>query len=184
MSQKVDKWRIPHQLKPSVVTGEAETLKTPSSGLIGYRARDRPSVQGLRPIDIGTRTQQSPEQAFDNMLTRPTVPSTANQVKWESNQSYKTAKWTHWLPIGASWPANVGDTRTIGDPKVPKEPGPVKPGDIPRKTLEVPKIPPPGVPPPPAGRPPRSLSHYSSYFGVEMFIGTGKRRRRKSYSLV
>lgn len=173
----LEPWRIPNQLQSSKITGEAEKVQTPLGGLIGYRARDRPSVQGLRPIDVGT-VQQSPGQSFDQMLQRPHVPSVKNQVDYESNQSYKTSKWTHWLPIGASWPANVGDVRTIGDPKVPPEEGPVKPGDIPRKTLEVPKPPPPGLPPSPPPRRGTPPVPYS-YYGMEMFFQVGKRRRYK-----
>lgn len=178
-TKPVESWRIPNQLQSSKITGEAEKVQTPLGGLIGYRARDRPSVQGLRPIDIGQQTT-SPGQAFDTLLgarNRAHVPSVKNQVKYEESQSWKDLlNWKNAVPYYAGWPANIGDTRTIGDPKIPKEEGPVKPGDVPRRTLEIPK---PTTPPPPITRPPRNSPVNYSLSGFEMFIGTRKRRRYK-----
>lgn len=153
MTKPVPQWQVPNQLNVHAITGTAETLSIPKPGLLNYFPKDRPTLSNYKPIDVSTYQTPTSAQAFDQLLnvpTKPVVPSVKEQVKEAIHQrEQEFQKWTHWLPIGATWPTNIGDTATIGDTLV--EPlG--KEADIPKKTWEVPPIPFP--PPPPPGEPP------------------------------
>lgn len=179
-SSKTDTWRVPNQLIPSHITGKAETLEVPKSGLInlgGYVPRNRPKI-GLGPLnDVsqfipGTSQQQVSLDHLDNV---PSTKQHLRETQRESWNEFKSHPISTWLPIGGPWPYNIGDVREEGAPK--NTDAKDKPwGGIIKRTIEIPKTwptPPPEDPPPPSNS---QIPQYA-YWAYGLSLTTRRKKR-------